>query len=307
MSRIYKYFANTNPMVQLLMLLIMVVVFLFVGSFVSFLFLPLFSQGTDLTEALLTMNDNISFMRFMQALSQVFCMLLPALLFAFMFHSDVVDFFKLRFARTQIVVSLIGCVAFVAIIPVIDIVTQWNNALHLPESMSDIEQYIRNLGLQSEEMVAMFLEQDGGILLLLANIVVMAVVPAVCEEFIFRGAMQQTCAKWFGNHHWAILLTAAVFSIIHFDLFNFMPRFLMGLLLGYIYYYSGTIWASVMAHFTNNALVVFMYYFFGAESVEISTPGQANVWLILASVVLTSIVLCFGIKEAKKLNNKGNI
>ena len=82
--------------------------------------------------------------------------------------------------------------------------------MHLPESMSAIEQQIRDLGLQSEEMLAKFLEQEGGPLLLLANIVVMAVVPAVCEECIFRGAVQQTCAKWFGNHHWAILLTAAV-------------------------------------------------------------------------------------------------
>ena len=173
--------------------------------------------------------------------------------------------------------------------------------MHLPESMSAIEQQIRDLGLQSEEMLAKFLEQEGGPLLLLANIVVMAVVPAVCEEFIFRGAVQQTCAKWFGNHHWAILLTAAVFSIIHFDLFNFMPRFLMGLLLGYIFYYSGTIWASIMAHFTNNALVVLIYHFFGAESVKISTPGQVNVWLILVGVVLTSLIAYFFVKTSKKL------
>lgn len=175
--------------------------------------------------------------------------------------------------------------------------------MHLPESMSTIEQQIRDLGLQSEEMLAKFLEQEGGALLLLANIVVMAVVPAVCEEFIFRGVIQQTCAKWFGNHHWAILLTAAVFSIIHFDLFNFMPRFLMGLLLGYIFYYSGTIWASIMAHFTNNALVVLIYHFFGAESVKISTPGQVNVWLIVAGVVLTSLIAYFFVKISKKLKS----
>ena len=175
--------------------------------------------------------------------------------------------------------------------------------MHLPESMSAIEQQIRDLGLQSEEMLAKFLEQEGGSLLLLANIVVMAVVPAVCEEFIFRGAVQQTCAKWFGNHHWAILLTAAVFSIIHFDLFNFMPRFLMGLLLGYIFYYSGTIWASIMAHFTNNALVVLIYHFFGVESVKISTPGQVNVWLIVAGVVLTSLIAYFFVKISKKLKS----
>ena len=301
MTKIYNYFADTKPYVQLLMLLIMVVVFLFVGSFVSLLFLPLFSQGLDVADSLLNMNDNVSFLRFMQALSQVFCMLLPALLFAFMFYPNVSSFFKLRFARKQTLVTIFGCLAFVTIIPIIDIITQWNNAMHLPESMSAIEQQIRDLGLQSEEMLAKFLEQEGGPLLLLANIVVMAVVPAVCEEFIFRGAVQQTCAKWFGNHHWAILLTAAVFSIIHFDLFNFMPRFLMGLLLGYIFYYSGTIWASIMAHFTNNALVVLIYHFFGAESVKISTPGQVNVWLIVVGVVLTSLIAYFFVKTSKKL------
>ena len=76
MTKIYNYFADTKPYVQLLMLLIMVVVFLFVGSFVSLLFLPLFSQGLDVADSLLNMNDNVSFLRFMQALSQVSFLLL---------------------------------------------------------------------------------------------------------------------------------------------------------------------------------------------------------------------------------------
>ncbi len=58
-----------------------------------------------------------------------------------------------------------------------------------------------------------------------------------------------------------------------------------------------------MAHFTNNALVVLIYHFFGAESVKISTPGQVNVWLIVAGVVLTSLIAYFFVKISKKLKS----
>ena len=301
MIKFYNYFSDTKPYIQLLMLTIMVVVFLFVGSFVSMLFIPIFSDEGDILKSLIDFDNNISFLRFMQTVSQLFCMFLPAVLFAFMFHSNVVDFFKLRFSKAHILIALLGCVIFVVAIPFIEVITQWNNSLHLPDSMCTLEQHIRDMGLQSEEMVEKFLTQEGGGALLLANLFVMALVPAVSEELIFRGAIQQTCANWFRNHHFAILFTAAIFSIIHFDLFNFMPRFFMGILLGYLFYLSGSIWTSIIAHFTNNALIVFVYYFLGPESAETFVGGgDVNALLVVVSVVMIISFMAIVIYYAKR-------
>ena len=130
----------------------------------------------------------------------------------------------------------------------------------------------------------------------------MALIPAVSEEFIFRGAIQQTCAKWFDNHHIASIVTAAVFSLIHFDLFNFIPRFIMGIVLGYLFYFSGSIWTSVCVHFFNNGVIVVMYYFTGYNSTESIAFDNTilNVILVILSLVVSAALMYVGIRSIKK-------
>ena len=301
--KFYQYFMGVKPYMQLLALLIMSVVFLIIGSFVSALFMPLFVPIDDIMNGgVEVFNSNVSFMRFLQGSTQICYMLVPSLLFGMMFHERITKFFKLRFSHKHIVITICGMFTFVAMIPFVDVLTTWNNSMHLPESMASWETYIREMGLTSEAMVEMFLTEKGGIGIFVANMVVMALIPAVCEEFIFRGAIQQTCAKWFCNHHVAILITAAVFSIIHFDLFNFIPRFVMGGLLGYLFYYSGSIWTSVFVHFVNNGLIVVLYHFFGYSATDtVNFDSTAlNIISIVLSIVASTLLMYAGIRSMKK-------
>ncbi|MBO7201537.1 MAG: CPBP family intramembrane metalloprotease [Bacteroidales bacterium] len=300
--KIYQYFMGVKPYMQLLALLIMSVVFLIIGSFVSALFMPLFVPLDDIVNGgVAAVNTNVSFMRFLQGSTQICYMLVPSLLFGMMFHERIDKFFKLRFSRKQIVITIYGVLTFVVMIPFIDTLTTWNNSIHLPESMAAWEIYIREMGSASEAMVEMFLTEKGNTSIFVANIVVMALIPAVCEEFIFRGAIQQTCDKWFRNHHVAILVTAAVFSLIHFDLFNFIPRFVMGVLLGYLFYYSGTIWTSVFVHFVNNGLIVVLYHFLGYSANDTVTFGSTalNILLVVLSIVASVLLMYAGIRSMK--------
>jgi len=104
---------------------------------------------------------------------------------------------------------------------------------------------------------------------------IIAILPAIGEEFCFRGWLQPALQKATGNAHVAIWISAFLFSAIHFQFFGFVPRMLLGAMFGYMMYWSNSLWVPVVAHFTNNGfMVIFMYLHqlkiveFDAESTE---------------------------------------
>ena len=89
---------------------------------------------------------------------------------------------------------------------------------------------------------------------------IIALMPAIVEELFFRGAMQNIFMRWFKNPWLVIFITAFIFSAIHFSWYGFIPRLALGMILGYIFYYTGNLWYSISAHFFNNALMVTILY-----------------------------------------------
>lgn len=88
------------------------------------------------------------------------------------------------------------------------------------------------------------------------DILAMSLLPAICEELFFRGLFQTIAIKQFKHKHLSIILIATIFSLLHGDIFNFIPRFVLGLLLGYLFAYTGSILYPVFAHILHNMLVV---------------------------------------------------
>jgi membrane protease YdiL (CAAX protease family) len=87
-------------------------------------------------------------------------------------------------------------------------------------------------------------------------LLVIAVAPAVVEELFFRGALQTATQHWLKHPLAAILITSFLFSSIHFSWYGFLPRMALGVVLGYIFYYSQNIWLPIIGHFINNALAL---------------------------------------------------
>src|SRR3546814_13936990 len=85
-----------------------------------------------------------------------------------------------------------------------------------------------------KDLTNVFLKADGwgGFFV---NMLVIAVIPAIGEELMFRGALQKILTNWTRNAHWAIFLTAFAFAFIHFQFFGFLPRFMLGMLFGYLF------------------------------------------------------------------------
>lgn len=126
---------------------------------------------------------------------------------------------------------------------------------------------------------------------LATTILSVAIVPAICEELVFRGVAMPLLTKVFGNVHLGIWISAALFSFIHFQFYGFIPRMLLGALLGYTVVWSGSLWTSIAAHLTNNLVAVVVFHLNGrslkSDSIVLSQQ------LIVAAVSLAVLVLIF--------------
>lgn len=106
------------------------------------------------------------------------------------------------------------------------------------------------------------------------NILIVAVVPAVAEELFFRGVLQQLIKEASKSSHLAVWMTAVLFSAFHFDITGFIPRVLLGALLGYVFLWSGNLLVSMTGHFINNAAQVVLVYLFQTGNISYDASGD---------------------------------
>lgn len=112
--------------------------------------------------------------------------------------------------------------------------------------------------LQTMEMMPLLVHNN--FLQLVLSVFVMAVLPAVGEELIYRGVLQTRIQQATGNRHFAIIITAIIFSAMHFQPVDLLAIAFMGIVLGYVFVYSGNIWLSIALHFIFNAWQIIMVY-----------------------------------------------
>ena len=196
---------------------------------------------------------------------------------------------------TQMLPMVLVLMLVLAFMPVNAMIMEWNMNLDfgpLSPAFQDWayakEEELREL----TEYLTRF-ESFGG---LLVGLFVIAVLPAVGEELVFRGIIQRRCYTLVGNPHMAIWLAAFIFSAIHFQFFGFFPRLLLGALFGYIYYWSGNLWYAVFAHFVNNGFTLIMLYLYQQGSVDMDIESTESVpWTtaLLALVACLALLLFF--------------
>ncbi len=193
------------------------------------------------------------FIKLLQLVQSLIIFLLPALLFPYLAGTTPGIFFPQRKIRTS---TLLVIFLFITIsIPFVNTLVQLNKMLPFSP---DLLSYLQSQQEAADRLVKTLLAANKGFGGLILDTLVIAVVPAIAEEFFFRGTLQQILHKMFKNIHWAIIITAFVFSFIHFQFLTFLPRFYLGIILGYLFYWSRNIWVSITAHFINNFYGVFV-------------------------------------------------
>ena len=190
-------------------------------------------------------------------------------------------------------------------IPVINFLVELNLGLSLPDKLAGIEEKIRSSEQDAHEMMDAFFSTTS-VLGFITNLFMIAVIPALGEEFLFRGVIQRILTEWFKNHHIAIIVSAILFSIMHFQFLGFLPRMALGILFGYLFVWSRTIWVPVIAHFVNNAMaVVFVYlYSDGVIHYDLDTVGStAETYLYagFSALAITVMLTVIYYHEKKRL------
>ena len=183
-------------------------------------------------------------------------------------------------------------------LPLINLLVSWNEQIRLPESLSGLEQLMQQMEAQADQLLQNFLTyQNGAWWVLLLNLLVLAVLPAIGEELTFRGVLQQLLvsrkSKVESREHVAVWVTAFIFSFIHFQFYGFIPRLLLGALLGYALLWSGNIRYSMIMHATNNALSVLLFYLgtyvWGMTQAQLDALGTEHTWWL--TLVCTPLML----------------
>lgn len=253
--------------------------------------------GPGVTENLSSLNQlsdpaAVRQLKFFQIISQLGLFIIPAILFTLLSSSNRTAY--LQMGKPVPALHLLAAPAIMLLgLPLINLLLEWNMALSLPDSMAGLEQWMRASEDQAARVTEAFLlsAETGD---LIVNILMIAILPALGEELIFRGLLQRLLHEWIKNIHIAIIISAMVFSFIHFQFYGFLPRFLMGMLFGYLLYWSGSLWVPILAHLVNNGTAVIVAwvsvkYF---PEMDFNTFGRSDqLWVNLCSAAAVILVL----------------
>ena len=224
----------------------------------------------------------------------------PLILYAFTRHQPLreIGFRKPNSAW----VLLIGVALMFVSLPLTNLLSSWNEKMNFGEAFESLEALLKQLEETAGELTERMLQVDtiGG---LLFNLLVIALIPAIGEELTFRGVLQQALTKGVKNVHVAVWLSAFVFSFIHFQFYGFLPRMFLGLLLGYLFYYSGSLWTSILMHFVNNGAAVAVSYIQYKNNIDVDVDhfgATDSVWVLSASLMVTVGLIVLSAKIKKK-------
>lgn len=190
--------------------------------------------------------------------------------------------------------AIMAVLIVIAYFPSSAYLVNWNAGLQLPEAFAQLEQSLKAQEQALQELTAYFINfHSFGHFAF--GILVIAVVPGIGEELVFRGLIQRYLTQIFKNPHAGIWVTGLLFSLFHWQFYGLFPRWILGALFGYLYWWSGRLIIPIIAHFINNAFTLILAYMWqqqdssGLEGLE-DVSGQVSIWVAITS---TAIVLAF--------------
>jgi membrane protease YdiL (CAAX protease family) len=268
-----------------------------IGAFVTFSIVASYLHvGFDQIQRVLLSPEHARLALFSNAFASVIAFLIPSIGVAYFAEGPIwknLGFEKVANAKLFLWVILLsiaglilsGALASVTeLIPIPQAVKTWANGLEA-----------------NYKQALMTMMQMHSIADLLINLAAVALVPAIVEELYFRGALQSNLKAWSGNYWIAIIVTSIIFSAFHFSYFGFLSRMGLGIVLGFIFQYTKSIWLCILMHFINNGIaIVALYSAKGdmAKSDKIMEEHLPMYWGAFAIVLVVNLL-----KQIKKEAN----
>jgi membrane protease YdiL (CAAX protease family) len=223
-------------------------------------------------------------LRLVQVMGSLFTYLGAALLFAYLTHPKpyaYLGFHRVRDSRQLLIVSVL----MIACIPVLLQIGAW---MHLiPMGAEAAAAQARSAAMEAALMKGTS-AQD-----LLFQLLAMALLPALGEEMLFRGIFMRFSYGINRNIHFAVLFSAALFAMIHMKIYSFPSLMLAGVLLGYIYYYTGSLWLSILAHFLNNGVQITIAFLAKRGDLPASWSTMESFPLLVIAACVALVVAAF--------------
>jgi uncharacterized protein len=299
------FLGGLHPAAKLVFTLIVALTFSFVVIFAgTMLIMPFIHVPLDelLAGSLdLTAPENLLYGKFMQIFFHLGLFILSSVFLAWAFGKKMGGYLYMK-KTPGIEVFFLSVIIIFAAVPFINYILELNMQLRFPEFMKPVEDWIYNTEQQAERVTHAYLRADT-ISVLLFNIFMIAVIPALGEEFMFRGVVLRILKDWSHSAHVAIWLSAILFSFIHMQFLGFFPRMILGVLFGYMVVWSGSIWPAVVAHFVNNAAAVVFFYLYQHQmtdgTLENIGKGSHGIYFALLSIIVT-LVLMFVFKKMSR-------
>jgi uncharacterized protein len=171
-------------------------------------------------------------------------------------------------------------------------VIEWNANLIFPEFLSEFESWAQAKEEELKKLTMFLVDFQAGANFWVALLVI-AVLPAIGEELLFRGGMQNLLFKISKNIHISIWIAAFVFSAIHVQFYGFIPRVLLGAVFGYLYVWSGNLLYPIIGHFVNNGLTLVMFYLNQMKTIDfdIEDTSSIDIGYQAAGLVFTILLL----------------
>jgi uncharacterized protein len=194
--------------------------------------------------------------RLFQGLAAIGTFILPAWAASYLFSTETSSYLGLTKKPTLVQIAGVFALLIVAI-PFINWMMQVNGSMNLPAAFKELQDWMAMTEAQAAKFTKLLLGSTG-VDDLFINLIVIAIIPAIGEELLFRGVIQKLFTELANSKGFAVILTAILFSALHMQFFGFFPRFALGIMLGFLYVWSGSLWVSVTAHFINNAMAVIL-------------------------------------------------
>lgn len=272
----------------------MIIVFVIVGAVLSEeinkqIWYQATGQSYDLQTRINPAYSNL--LKIMQAISAVITFFIPTLAAAALLSHKPMRLLgfspKLRADQLGLVVLIVG-----ASLAVSTSLSYFNNNIPLPENWRiRFDNWENDYNRQVEAIISLKNGKD-----YVLSLVIMAFLPALCEETVFRGGLQNFLSRGTRKPWLSILLVSILFSLAHFSFYGFLYRVFLGVVLGAVYHYSGKLWLSVLAHFINNAIALTVLYVNiqqGKPIREAMKTDSAGYWGIAALPVLIGLFILF--------------
>lgn len=287
---------NQSPLTRLIFT-ILLTISCFLVTFILGILLanPVFK--VDLFNSFPAINDysdpsTIKLLKYLQIVQSFGLFIIPPLLAGYFFERNSIAYLKIDRSSRPLIYLLVLVIMFAAL-PLINEMVLFNEAMRLPEFFKGVEDWMRSMENEAAKLTEAFMKTNSteGFIV---NMIMIAVLPAIGEEFLFRGLLQRLFNEWIKNIHIAIFIAAFLFGAMHLQFYGILPRMMLGVLFGYLFYWSGSIWIPVFAHFINNASAVIVAYLANRQVISSgyeSFGSTDNIFLLIGSIVFTGILL----------------